>query len=218
MKAQKLLSVALLLCLAGFVGASLPAQAQSKESAKVLKENRQLGKKIDKAKKAIQDNKKALDSALSDYNALVDGKAANPTKAHAKLVKVAATLEKASSKRRSSVDAMRSGIQTFFKSWENELDTYASPDLRTASEERLRVARGRHDQLENEVARLSAQYGQYLISFSDHLRYMGRDLSPNALLGLSGETARFNGEAGQLNEQIRVVLDHITEMQLTLNP
>ncbi len=175
-------------------------QAGSKESQKFL------GYSED-ARATLEDTKDQLAATLDYYNSLVLGEARKPQSAYKRMAKSLDKTEKLAEKTGDRVKKMQAQAEKVFSQWQQELEGYQNDKLRELGAERLAVTKERYEQMIERMRAAGEVYNPLISSLRDQALFMGRDLSMEALSGLTEVAAELNGMADELYARIADVLE-----------
>jgi uncharacterized membrane-anchored protein YhcB (DUF1043 family) len=165
-----------------------------------------LQKKADEVKKQVEKTRTQVNDSLALYNGIVQGQEKDPRKAHQKLSKTLADIQKERQTRAASWDQLQAKSQEFFKGWEGEISKYTSDSIRQVSQQRLDAAKARFDKMSEALKGARETYGQFLTNFQDQVALMGRDLSPEAIAALQGPAAELNAQAETLKAKAQEMM------------
>ena len=178
------MGTALLLCNSNAV-----AQAGSKESQKFLDYSQD-------ARDTLVDAKSELTSTVALYNSLIAGEAKKPESTYKKLIKALEKSEKVAEKTRDRVEKMQTQADKVFNAWTQELESYENEQLKELGIQRLDASKQRYGVMIERMESTSEAYRPLVSSLHDQIKFMGFDLSPEAMSALQGPrsgTKRYGG-------------------------
>jgi uncharacterized protein YhaN len=132
---------------------------------------------------------------LESYNYIVEGKAQDPRAEYKKLVKDIGKSQKAREDVRTKAEAMQKAADAFFQDWQESLAGYNSDEMRAKSEDRMNTTRANYDKIFEAGARAGEEFETFIAALDDQVRYLGIDLNPTAIAGLTDEAAELNEQA-----------------------
>lgn len=107
----------------------------------------------------------------------------------------------------SRIRAVKDVSEALFNEWEDELDDYTSPTLRSRSEQKLRQTRSRYAQLMAVMERAEAKIPPVLNAFRDQVLFIKHNLNAQAIASLRDELDTMEAEISVL----------IREMERSIN-
>jgi hypothetical protein len=174
-------------------------QAGSKESQKLLEYSQG-------ARDALTAMKKEVGSTMDLYNTLIAGEAKNSQSTYKKLTQAISKSEKASEKSGSSVEKMQKQAGKVYSAWEKELEGYENEQLKELGVQRLDASRQTNDAMAEKMKSVGEAYSPFISSLNDQVKFMARDLSPDAMSALQGVAQELNVMAEELFAQIDAAL------------
>jgi len=189
------MGTALLLCNSNAV-----AQAGSKESQKFLDYSQD-------ARDTLVDAKSELTSTVALYNSLIAGEAKKPESTYKKLIKALEKSEKVAGKTRDRVEKMQTQADKVFTAWTQELESYENEQLKELGIQRLEASKQRYGVMIERMESTSEAYRPLVSSLHDQIKFMGFDLSPEAMSALQGPAQELNTMADELFARIDAVLN-----------
>ena len=186
--------VFLLLCFSNAMG-----QAGSKESQKLLEYSQG-------ARDALTAMKKEVGSAMDLYNTLIAAEAKKSESTYKKLTQAISKSEKAADKSGSSIEKMQKQAKKVYSAWEKELEGYENEQLKELGVQRLDASRQTNDAMAEKMKSVGEAYNSFISSLNDQVKFMARDLSPDAMSALQGVAQELNVMAEDLFAQIDAAL------------
>jgi uncharacterized protein YoxC len=190
--------------------AVMPAEAQSKKSAKQAASLEKTGAA---SKAAVEDVLTSCGNLLSGYNSIIDGTAKDSQKAYKKLVGDLKSTEKKLDGARKQVASLSKEADKFFKAWEQDLASISSESLRDKSSARMEDAKKRYAELGEILTSASNEFTPVMQNLNDQILYLGRDLSPEAIADLSDEAAELNAQAETATAKVKEMLEKAGKTQ-----
>jgi ABC-type transporter Mla subunit MlaD len=183
-----------------------------------FKQTDKLVKRAEAVSKSIVEARGELEKALAQYNAIIDGTAKDPRKAHKETVKQLEKTDKKGAEVRKNVDEMDADANVYFSGWSDSLSTISNADLRKRSEERLTATKADYDGIKAAAHKAGASYQKFVPYFRDQLTFLGHDLNPSAVAGLKGDAAKLNAEARTVFADIDSSVKTISELTAKVAP
>jgi hypothetical protein len=177
-----------------------------------------LVKKTEESAKAITEAREQVQKTLDAYNALVEGNVQDTKKAYGDLQKEMNRSDDRVADVRKRTDEMNVEADKYFADWTTSLDGITSPDLRARSEERLKDARSRYDQILASAGKAGDTFAPFMQNLRDQVTYLGHDLNPAALSSLKGDADKLNTAAKSLFGKIDTSINEATSYATSLRP
>jgi len=96
------------------------------------------------------------------------------------------------------VNSVETVARDLFREWEQELGQYTSPDLRRASEQKLRETQQRCEQLIAAMRRAQQKMNPVLAAFGDQVLFLKHNLNAAAVAALQQTAGRLEGDVAAL--------------------
>ena len=191
-------------------GPAVLAQAATTTAPKdVSKQTEELKKRAAQLREALTKTRAVLDQSLVMYNTMVQGQSKDPSKDYKSLAKTLENLQKQRGTSKTKLAELETKSAEIYAAWEQEITAYSSESLQATGKERLALAKGNFAKVKDALKMAGDEYTVFLTNFNDQVRFMGRDLSPEALAALGPEAQKLNDQATALfkhAEEIRAVL------------
>lgn len=155
---------------------------------------------------------------LESYNYIVEGKAQDPRAEYKKLVKDIEKSQKAREDVRTKADHMQKAADAFFQDWEDSLAGFNSEEMRAKSEERMNETRANYDKIFEAGSKAGSDFATFIAALDDQVRYLGNDLNPTAIAGLTDEAAALNEKADDFFKAIDETLQVAVSYTASLEP
>ena len=185
------------------------AQAGSKESQKLIDYS-------EDAKKALVNARSEVDNAMGLYNSLVTGEPEKPEATYKKLVKSLEKCQKTADKTRDRVDKMQQQADVVFRQWALDLEGYENENLKNLGMQRFEVSQQRYNTMIERMLAASEIYQPLMSSLTDQVKYMGFDLSTEAMSALHEPAEELNELANNLYAEIDAILAEQTQDEAAL--
>lgn len=165
---------------------------------------------VDRVQEARDDQAQAKEqfaSALEEFQALVGTTGSDLETKYATLAAELERSEAAAEAVHERVAAVANVAEALFDEWEDELDDYASQDLRRASERQLRATRQRYDRLIEAMRTAEAKMEPVLVAFRDQVLFLKHNLNAQAIASLQNTTADLEEEVARLIHDMEQAID-----------
>jgi hypothetical protein len=103
-----------------------------------------------------------------------------------------------------TVAVMEKDAKSVFSSWEKDLDSFKSPDLRRRSAARLEDTRANYGEILATVKPVQTAYEELNAGLNDYSLFLGHDFNRSAILELQPDTTSLVAQAAELESS----LDH----------
>jgi len=183
-----------------------------------VKQAENLVKKTEASAKAITEAREQIKTTLDGYNALIEGNVEDTKKAYGNLQKEMDRSDDRAEDVGKRIDEMNVEADKYFADWTRSLDGISSPDLRARSEERMKDARSRYDQILATTGKAGDMFASFIQNLRDQVTYLGHDLNPRALASLEGDATKLNTAAESFFGKIDSAIDEATSYAASLRP
>ena len=143
--------------------------------------------KVTSARDAQMDAKEQFASALDEFRGIVGYKG---TMLDEKYKTLKAQYDKCESKTRTvetRIDEVKRVAKDLFREWEDELDQYSSPSLRSSSEQKLIATQQRYEKVIGAMEKARNKIYPVLNSFKDQVLFLKHNLNAQAVASLDRE-------------------------------
>lgn len=146
----------------------------------------------------------AIDGALAGIMAMVGPEyEGDPEGSYQRLVEaIEASEEQAEELRDAVADMERSG-NAFFGRWSEDLEAFTSPQMRGLSEERMKSARARYQEVVKQAGPARDGHGAINARFGDHALYFANDFSFGAVTAIERELRTLMKQSQGLEGRMR---------------
>lgn len=182
-------------CATGGVSEETQNQQASQKTAE------RLSKDISTAREGLQSWAQNLQKALDEYNSIVEGRTNDPRATYGQLVERLADLEKSASRSTDAHKAMYDRAQSYYNGWKAELESYTNPDLKSAAEQQYIASREAFDAAHQGLVTVRSDFVNFLDVLSEQTRFLGRDLSPEAVATLAPQKDSLNQQAADIRDR-----------------
>ncbi len=154
--------------------------------------------RVEKARDGQEEAKEQFRTALEAFTDVVRFEGGELEAKYNQLQRELDTSEKRAEAVRDRIDDVEDVAEALFREWEAELDDYSDPDLRRASEDQLRQARGRYEQLMAAMRRAEEKMEPVLVAFRDQVLFLKHNLNARAVASLEGEVVTLERDIAAL--------------------
>lgn len=171
------------------------------------KDTKKLRDKVEKARESVQDAEKEVKGTMEVYNSILEQTAKKPESAYKKLTSALEDCDKAAKSARKNVDSLKADLEKFYATWEAEIESYASESMKAYGQKGLDEVRGKFERFNSSLEEASQLYRPFITTLQDQALVLGRDLSPEMLKALEGESRKLNEGAEALYAKIDEALN-----------
>lgn len=157
-----------------------------------------LATRVKSASEAQQEAKQEIVSALEQFSRTVNFQGGELEAQYKRLAGKLSDSEEAAARVRTRIGEVESVGDALFREWRQELDKYASPDLRRRSEQQLRATQARYSQMLTAMRQAEARMEPALRPLRDQVLFIKHNLNARAVGGLKGEVVRVDAEVDRL--------------------
>lgn len=100
------------------------------------------------------------------------------------------------------IDSVEDVAEALFAEWEKELDQYHSPELRRASEDKLKSTRKRYEQLLAAMKNAEKKMQPVLDAFSDQVLFLKHNLNAQAIASIEGAAKTLQTDVSNLVKEM----------------
>jgi ElaB/YqjD/DUF883 family membrane-anchored ribosome-binding protein len=161
-----------------------------------------LASRVKSASEAQQAAKQEIVSALEQFSRTVNYQGGELETQYKRLAGKLDDSEAAAERVRSRIGDVEDVGDALFREWRQELDKYASPDLRRRSEQQLRATQARYRQMLTAMRQAEARMEPALRPLRDQVLFMKHNLNARAVGALKGEVVRVDAEVDRLVAEI----------------
>ena len=165
-----------------------------------------LASRVKSARDAQQDAKQEIVSALEQFSRTVNFPGGELEAQYKRLAGQLDDGEAAAARVRGRIGEVEDVGDALFREWRQELDKYASPDLRRRSEQQLRATQARYSQMLAAMRQAEARMEPALRPLRDQVLFMKHNLNARAVGALKGEVVRVDAEVDRLVADINRAL------------
>ncbi|MGE5308907.1 MAG: DUF2959 family protein [Deltaproteobacteria bacterium] len=171
--------------------------------------------RMDETVKSLTQASRDLDTAVSSLNGL-QGRTGSDLRQQYQLftkrVNLLVSREKQLIARQNQLDAVS---REYFSSWQDELKKFKSSDLKKKSRQRRLMTIDVYDRMFDALQVQQESYQLMLNDFADIRRYLGYDLTPDAVNSISENIRKANDDSKSVQQKITQA---INELQRTPAP
>ncbi|ALO47625.1 DUF2959 domain-containing protein [Pseudohongiella spirulinae] len=193
MKALKALS---LLCLMALTACS-SAYYGTMERLGVPKRDI-LVSRIGEAQTAQEEGQQQFKDALEQFRSVVEFDGGELQQVYNRLETEFENSERAATRIRDRIAAVEDVAEALFDEWQDELELYSNPELRSDSERQLQATRDRYGRLMQAMNRAESTLDPVLDNLRDNVLYLKHNLNARAISSLRGELDTINTDVDNL--------------------
>ena len=179
------------------MGGCMSAEIALKEQLGFAKRD-QLVARVDDARDSQEEAKAQFESALDEFLAITGGEQSDLEKAYRQLKKQLDRSEDRASSVRADIAEVETVASKLFREWEDELDDYASEDLRASSAAQLSQTRARYAELIGAMRAAEAKMDPVLTAFNDQVLFLKHNLNAQAIASLEQNVSVLEGDIAEL--------------------
>ncbi len=175
--------------------------------------------KVTSARDAQMEAKEQFETALDEFRGVVGYKG---TMLDEKYKEIKSQYDKCESRTRtveSRIDDVKRVGKDLFREWEDELDQYSSPALRSSSERKMAETQQRYDKLIGAMEHARNKIYPVLTSFKDQVLFLKHNLNAQAVSSLDRELDVIEKEItiliNEMNRSMAEADSFIRQMQIT---
>jgi hypothetical protein len=199
----------LLFCSCAFLLASLTACSSTyygaMEKAGVHKRDI-LVDRVEAGRDSQADAQKQFQSALEQFDSIVQLEETDLKKAYDKLNKEYEKSKDAADEVSSRIAKIESVANALFKEWKAELKEYESKELRRSSEEQLKATKTRYKEMLTSMKTAEGSMEPVLKIFHDNVLFLKHNLNAQAIGSLQSEFANLEGQIGELIKSMNAAI------------
>jgi len=166
----------------------------------------------------IETGKEQVDAVLASLGRIQETASTDPRPAFQEFSKNVGSLDKTSSRARKRAESLRSQSSDHYDTWEEELQTMSSSDLKEQAETRLAKARDRFDELDESLRALGEAYEPFMAEVKDLRTFLENDLNPSGIAAASGTIKKLDKSGAALKKKADSVVAEITTIREAVNP
>jgi chromosome segregation ATPase len=175
-----------------------------------------LSRRVEGARDAQQETKQQFSDALERFRATVHVEGGELEKRYDSLRDELDDSEQRARKLKDKIDDVEDVAEALFDEWEDELDKYKSPSLRSASERRLSATRRSYVPMMKAMRRAQHSVEPVLDAFRDVVLALKHQLNARAVTGIQGELAGVEREVEALMREMNQSIQQATQFLGTL--
>jgi uncharacterized protein YdiU (UPF0061 family) len=149
---------------------------------------------------------KQFQSALEQFNSIVQLEETDLKKAYDKLNKEYEKSKDAANEVSSRIAKIESVANALFKEWKAELKEYESKELRQSSEEQLQATKTRYQEMLASMKTAEESMAPVLRIFHDNVLFLKHNLNAQAIGSLQSEFTNLEGQIGELIKSMNVAI------------
>ncbi len=158
--------------------------------------------RVQEAKQSQQEAKEQFQSALEEFSSVANLQGGDLEDTYKKLNKELQKSEARADEVTARIDSVEDVSIALFKEWEQELDLYESPKLRTQSEQQLKDTKVRYEQLMAAMRLAESRIEPVLKPFRDQVLFLKHNLNAKAIASLRGELIQVESDTDKLIKEL----------------
>lgn len=158
--------------------------------------------RVQEAKQSQQEAKEQFQSALEEFSSVANFQGGDLEDTYKKLNKELQKSEARADEVTARIDSVEDVSIALFKEWEQELDLYESPKLRTQSEQQLKDTKVRYEQLMAAMRLAESRIEPVLKPFRDQVLFLKHNLNAKAIASLRGELIQVESDTDKLIKEL----------------
>ena len=163
--------------------------------------------RIEDTQVAQEQAQKQFQSALEQFQSLVNFAGGNLEVAYKDLNAEYEDSLVAAEKVRSRIDGVKNVSEALFEEWENELKLYTSASLRRASEQKLQDTQRQYRRMMASLENAEQRMQPVLDAFQDQVLYLKHNLNARAVSALKGEFNTIKADIDRLIRDMQTSID-----------
>ncbi len=162
--------------------------------------------RVEDAREAQQSAKQEVRSAYEQFTLLVAVDGGELEKTYRRLQAAVDDTEDSVDEVDQRIAAIERVAEDLFEEWRDELGQYSNPELRSASELKLRDTKIRYRRMLDSMKRARSRIDPVLSVFQDHVLFLKHNLNARALASLQSEVGRIEGKVDQLISEMEAAI------------
>ncbi len=172
--------------------------------------------RVEDARDGQEQAKQTFADALEQFQSVVDYEGGNLQALYDRLKGDLADCEARAGNVTQRIDSVQAVAEALFAEWEQELDDYASDDLRRRSAEQLRQTKQSYGKLLAAMRRAEAKMEPVLTVFRDQVLFLKHNLNARALASLEGVVMELDKDVAALIAEMQTSIDEANAFIETL--
>jgi hypothetical protein len=160
--------------------------------------------RVQEAKQSQEDAKEQFQSALEEFSSVANFQGGDLEDTYKKLNKQLQKSEARADEVTMKIDSVEDVSIALFEEWEQELDQYESPKLRTQSQQQLKSTKVRYEQLMAAMRLAESRIEPVLRPFRDQVLFLKHNLNAKAIASLRGELIQVESDTDKLIKELEI--------------
>jgi len=174
--------------------------------------------RVESARDAQAEAREEITDALTEFRKVVDFEGGALEARYKSLAAQLQDGEDAADAVRKRIAAVEDVAGALFREWRGELAKYSSAELRGKSEQQLRQARARYDEMLGAMKRAGSRLEPALAPLRDQVLFLKHNLNAQAIAGLKGEVVRVDAEVARLVAELDAAIAEANRFIAELEP
>jgi hypothetical protein len=208
MKNRSLLFVWFILIPAGITGCDATYYAAMEKMGRHKRDI--LVDRVESARDAQEDAKEQFRSALEKFSSVVQFEGGDLEDKYEQLKIEYDKSDDRAERVRERIAAVENVAEDLFAEWQAELTEYTNPDLRRASERRLKQTRREYKRLIDAMRRAERRIEPVLAAFNDQVLFLKHNLNARAVASLQNELGAVESEVAALIREMEISINEAT--------
>ena len=162
--------------------------------------------------------KTQMDTVMDTLGKIQETAETDPRPAFQEFTKAISALESTASRARSRADSLRNQTTAHYETWEKELMTMGSGDLKDQAEGRLEKARERFGKLDESLRAVGEAYDPVMAEVKDLRTYLENDMNPSGIKSASSTIKKLGTSGDSLKKKADAAIAEIEEITSAVNP
>ena len=201
---------------AAFVVVSLLGATGMLAQTEGIKEADRFAKSIETTSLSVSDARTKIQGALDSYNALVKGDSQDMKGDYKKLQKAEKDMTSQVADTRKTVADMDKQAGVYFATRADALSQIQDPSMQNQAKSRLNDSKQSYDKVRASLKGAGDALNPFAKDLSDHIKYLGAELTPASAASLKPEGEKLNKQAATLFKQTDTALKTSTDYLNTL--
>jgi hypothetical protein len=160
--------------------------------------------RVQEAKQSQENAKEQFQSALEEFSSVANFQGGDLEDTYKKLNKELQKSEARADEVTMRIDSVEDVSIALFDEWEQELDQYESPKLRTQSQQQLKSTKVRYEQLMAAMRLAESRIEPVLRPFRDQVLFLKHNLNAKAIDSLRGELIQVESDTDKLIKELEI--------------
>ena len=154
------------------------------------------------ARDAQNEAKEQFSSALEEFSSVLNFQGGDLEAKYEKLKSEYNRCESRANAVKGRIRSIKDVADALFREWEQELEQYTSPTLKSKSEQKLRITKNRYAKLIDAMERAESKIQPVLAAFKDQVLFLKHNLNAQAIASLQNELDTMESEIAALIKEM----------------